>query len=140
VWQDRPYQQECKLKKKDKEKTADTEEACKPQQVPVVNKTPLVTHNVFSSYDTSSCSEDWLIDSGASVHLVNDISLLQNTTVYAEPRALQLATSGAKGGIVAAGSVCLLSSEGRPVWLHNVQCVPEASTNCCPCLLELGMA
>jgi hypothetical protein len=30
--------QECKLKKKDKEKTAETEEACKPQQVPVVKR------------------------------------------------------------------------------------------------------
>ena len=50
-------------------------------------------------------------------------------TLYSEPRVLQLATSGAKGGIVATGSVCLLSSEGKPAWVHNVQCVPQASTN-----------
>lgn len=50
-------------------------------------------------------------------------------TVFAEPRVLQLTTAGAKGGIVATGSVCLLNHEGRSVWLHNVQCAPEASTN-----------
>jgi hypothetical protein len=39
-------------------------------------------------------SEEWLIDSGASVHNVNDYTLLQNPTVYSEPRPLQLATDG----------------------------------------------
>jgi hypothetical protein len=118
---------DCELKKKDK--PAETEQACKLPNTHVKCKEPMVTHNVFSNARTSSCSEDWLIDSGASVHLVNDISLLQNMTVYDEPRALQLATTGANGGIVAAGSVCLLNSEGKPAWIHNVQCVPDASTN-----------
>jgi len=90
---------------------------------------PKVTHNVYNSSHTASGTEEWLIDSGASVHLVNDVSILQNVTVFSDPRPLQLATEGAKGGIIASGSVCLLSQEGKPVWLHNVQCVPEASTN-----------
>ena len=83
---------------------------------------------MYNSPHTASCAEEWLIDSGASVHLVNDVSILQNMTVFSEPRPLQLATEGARGSIVASGSVCLLNQEGKPVWLHNVQCVPEASS------------
>jgi hypothetical protein len=82
-------------------------------------------------YDNSGQgqSEEWLVDSGASVHLTNDMSLLQNMTIYSEPRKLQLATSGAQGAIIAVGSICLLNHEGKAAWLHNVQCVPEASSN-----------
>ncbi len=112
-----------------KDDTVRRDDARKPELPPVKSRSPCVTHNVFSTCNGSACSEDWLIDSGASVHLVNDVSLLQNVTVYSEPRVLQLATAGAKGGIVATGSVCLLNGEGKPMWLHNVQCVPEASTN-----------
>lgn len=60
---------------------------------------------------------------------MNDVSLLLNMTVFSEPRGLQLATAGAKGGNVATGSVCVLNHDGRSTWLHNVQCVREASTN-----------
>lgn len=112
-----------------KTESSGDEEARRPMLPSVKCSSPCVTHNVFSSCSESSCTEDWLIDSGASVHLVNDVSLLQNVTMYAEPRVLQLATAGSTGGIVATGSVCLLNGEGKPMWLHNVQCVPEASTN-----------
>lgn len=90
---------------------------------------PVVTHNIVYGNDGLGQSEEWLVDSGASVHLTNDMSLLQNVTVYAEPRTLQLATSGAQGAIIAVGSICLLNHEGKAAWLHNVQCVPEASSN-----------
>lgn len=40
-----------------------------------------------------------------------------------------LATSESRGHTVASGSVCLLNNEGKGLWLHNVQCVPQASTN-----------
>ncbi len=113
--------------KKKKEEASDSGEACKQRQSSVKVDNPRVTHNVFSG--CSDSAESWLIDSGASVHLVNDVSLLQNMTLYSEPRVLQLATAGAKGGIIATGSVCLLNAEGKPAWVHNVQCVPEASTN-----------
>jgi transposase InsO family protein len=115
--------------KKKKEETAESPEACKPRETTVKTDMPKVTHNVYNSPHTASCAEEWLIDSGASVHLVNDVSILQNMTVFNEPRPLQLATEGARGSIVASGSVCLLNQEGKPVWLHNVQCVPEASSN-----------
>jgi len=49
--------------------------------------------------------------------------------VYTEPRQLQLATSESHGSIIASGSVCLVNAEGQLLWLHNVQCVPQASTN-----------
>jgi hypothetical protein len=69
------------------------------------------------------------VDSGATVHLVNDFGVVRNPTVYTEPRQLQLATSESHGSIIASGSVCLVNAEGQLLWLHNVQCVPQASTN-----------
>jgi hypothetical protein len=63
------------------------------------------------------------------VHIVNDYTLLQNPTVYSEPRPLQLATEGVQSAITATGSVCIINSEGKPLWLHNVQYVADANTN-----------
>lgn len=86
-----------------------------------------VALNIYG--DAVNQSEEWLIDSGASVHIVNDYTLLQNPTVFAEPRPLQLATDGVKSAITASGSVCIVNSEGKPLWLHNVQYVADANTN-----------
>lgn len=108
------------------------EQTRKPKHVPVKQSFSgqfHVTHNVFSENVAHVQSEEWLIDSGASVHLTNDISLLQNVTIFAEARPLQLATAAAQGSIIGMGSVCLLNSEGRAAWIHNVQCVPDASSN-----------
>lgn len=90
---------------------------------------PSVTFNVLQSGGIGHSCEEWLVDSGATVHLVNDFGVLQNPTVYTEPRQLQLATSESHGSIIASGSVCLVNAEGQLLWLHNVQCVPQASTN-----------
>ena len=90
---------------------------------------PVVTHNIMHGSSGHEQGDEWIVDSGASVHLTNDMSLLQNVTVLAEPQTLQLATAGAHGAIVATGSICLLNHEGRSAWLHNVKCVPEASSN-----------
>lgn len=49
--------------------------------------------------------------------------------MFAEARPLQLATEAAQESIIKMGSICLLNSEGTAVWIHNVQCVPEASSN-----------
>jgi hypothetical protein len=89
----------------------------------------VVALNIFEHKDTAGQSEEWLIDSGASVHIVNDYTLLQNPTVYSEPRPLQLATEGVQSAITATGSVCIINSEGKPLWLHNVQYVADANTN-----------
>jgi hypothetical protein len=88
-----------------------------------------VALNIFEHRDTVRQSEELLIDSGASVHIVNDYTLLQNPTVYSEPRPLQLATEGVQSAITARGSVCIVNSEGKPLWLHNVQYVSDANTN-----------
>lgn len=98
-----------------KDSSTGKEEPLKPQPTCVQTTTsnPLVTHNVLSSCNSSYHSEEWLIDSGASVHLKNDMSMLQNMAVFSEPRVLQLATAGAKGRIIATGSVRLLNHEGR---------------------------
>jgi hypothetical protein len=88
-----------------------------------------IAFNIFEHRDDVGQSEEWLIDSGASVHIVNDYTLLQNPTVYSEPRPLQLATEGVQSAITASGSVCIVNSEGKPLWLHNVQYVSDANTN-----------
>jgi hypothetical protein len=72
------------------------------QQTTVVN--PVVSHNVFQHMG-SNTSEEWLVDSGATVHLVNDFGLLHNAVVYAEPRQLRLASAEGQGSIVGSGSV-----------------------------------
>jgi hypothetical protein len=72
---------------------------------------------------------DFLIDSGANVHIVNSQSLLFKPVVYQPLRSLSLVTSDANGALVASGDVCLMSPLGVPLWLHNVQCVIAATTN-----------
>jgi hypothetical protein len=42
---------------------------------------PVVTHNIVYGKNGEGQSEEWLVDSGASVHLTNDMSLMQNITV-----------------------------------------------------------
>jgi hypothetical protein len=65
----------------------------------------VVALNIFEHKDTVGQSEEWLIDSAVSVHIVNDYTLLQNPTVYSEPRPLQLATEGVQSAITITGSV-----------------------------------
>jgi hypothetical protein len=67
-----------------------------------------VALNIFEHTGMVERSEEWLIDSGASVHIVNDYTMLQNPTVYSEPRPLQLATEGVQSAITAMGSVCIV--------------------------------
>lgn len=88
-----------------------------------------ISLNVFTPTSHGAVSSSWLVDSGASVHLVNDLSLLHNPVLHAQPLPLHLATSDAKGGIIASGSVCLVNARQEVLWLHNVQCVPSAHSN-----------
>eukprot|EP00884_Botryococcus_braunii_P012552 jgi/Botrbrau1/21298/Bobra.0184s0011.1 len=88
-----------------------------------------ISLNVFTPTSHGAISSSWLVDSGASVHLVNDLSLLHNPVMHAQPLPLHLATSDAKGGIIASGSVCLVNAKREVMWLHNVQCVPSAHSN-----------
>jgi hypothetical protein len=61
-----------------------------PEGVPCV-----VSYNILERGTFSRREQSWLVDSGASVHLVNDISLLHYPTVHARPIPLHLATSDA---------------------------------------------
>jgi transposase InsO family protein len=74
-------------------------------------------------------SDAWLIDTGATVHVVNDLSMLQNPQIYSVPLPLTLATSDAVAEIVAVGDVTLNSTIGGTFTLRNVRCVPSAATN-----------
>ena len=89
----------------------------------------VVTLNVLEYSQRGLEGGEWLVDSGATVHLVNDFGLLHNPVIYAEARKLQLATDEVQGSIIGSGSVCLINAEGKPLWIHNVQCVPQAGTN-----------
>lgn len=86
-----------------------------------------VSLNVFHA--RCAPSEEWIIDSGASVHVVNDAAWLHNPVVYSSPRTLNLATNDAHGEITAEGDVCLRNVSGQELWLHHVKCVPGASAN-----------
>jgi hypothetical protein len=88
-----------------------------------------ISHNVLDSTISKPLQHSWLVDSGASVHLVNDVALLHNPIIHAKPIPLHLATSDATGCIIASGSVCILSPQRIPFWIHHVQCVPSATTN-----------
>jgi len=71
----------------------------------------------------------FMVDSGASIHLVNDLSLLHSPTLHSTPISLHMATSDATGQIIATGSLCLSSADQQPLWLHHVHCVPSATAN-----------
>ena len=100
-----------------------------PPSPPPEGMPHVVSYNVLKPCKGRISKQSWLVDSGASVHLVNNLSLLHAPTVHAAPIPLQLATSDATGGIIATGSVCLLNQQCIPLWLHHVQCVPSATTN-----------
>ena len=100
-----------------------------PPPPPPSGEAMFISVNVLAPASHGASSTSWLIDSGASVHVVNDLSLLHNPAMHAQPLPLHLATSEAKGGIIASGSVCLVNARNEVFWLHNVQCVPSAQTN-----------
>jgi hypothetical protein len=77
---------------------------------PGAGETMFVSLNVLTPTSHGACCTSWMIDSGASVHPVNDLSLLHNPVMHAQPLPLHLATSDAKGGIIASGSVCLVNA------------------------------
>ncbi len=83
--------------------------AAAPPPPPSSGEPMFVSFNVLSPISQGLVGVQWIVDSGATVHLVNDLSLLHNPVMHSQPLPLHLATSDAKGGIIASGSVCLLS-------------------------------
>ena len=84
--------------------------------------------NVLSHSKEFPKAPAWMVDGGASVHLVGDPELLHNPVFFNTPKTLHLATSDVKGKIIAEGSLCLKNKQGQLLWLHNVQCSPAATT------------
>lgn len=85
--------------------------------------------NALGPNSRSPLPSTWMVDSGASVHLVKDLSLLHNPCMHAQPIPLTLATSGGQSKILATGSVCLQNQKGQWVWLSNVHYVPDTVEN-----------
>ena len=92
------------------------------------------TINVIEPVGGGTKSVRWLLDTGASVHLIKDLSLLFNPVPLAQPIPLQVAVKGPKSQVVATGSLCLVNEHGQSQWLHNVHCVPTLVNN----LLSVG--
>jgi hypothetical protein len=89
----------------------------------------MISLNVLTPTRVMPEARSFMVDSGATIHLVNDLSLLPSPTLHRSPIPLHMATSDATGQIIATGSLCLSSAEQQPLWLHNVHCVPSATAN-----------
>jgi transposase InsO family protein len=89
----------------------------------------MISLNVLTPTRVMPEARSFMVDSGATIHLVNDLSLLHSPTLHRNPIPLHMATSDATGQIIATGSLCLSSAEQQPLWLHNVHCVPSATAN-----------
>jgi hypothetical protein len=73
--------------------------------------------------------DSWIVDSGATVHVVNDSNMLTDPVIYDVAQPLTLATTDATAEIVASGDVILQSVDGCVFTLRNVECVPSAAHN-----------
>jgi hypothetical protein len=106
-----------------------------PQHVQAVHiSLPSVTFNVLQSGWVGHSCEEWLLDSGATVHRVVDLVFCRTPRftlnhVLQLTRQLQLATSESHGSIIASGSVCLVNAERYYSGSIMHRCVPQAGTN-----------
>jgi hypothetical protein len=73
--------------------------------------------------------DSWIVDSGATVHVVNDFNLLTDPVIYDVTQPLTVATTDATAEIVATGDVILQSVDGCVFTLRNVKYVPSAANN-----------
>eukprot|EP00795_Rhopilema_esculentum_P006130 gene6130-11520_t len=73
----------------------------------------------------------WIVDSGASQHMVSDQSLLQDYCAYKKPQEIRLAGNGDMIYAVGEGSIKKIKLEHGEmlVDLQNVLCVPDLTDN-----------
>ena len=73
----------------------------------------------------------WIVDSGASQHMVSDQSLLQDYCAYKKPQEIRLAGNGDMIYAVGEGSIKKIKLEYGEmlVDLQNVLCVPDLTDN-----------
>jgi hypothetical protein len=56
-----------------------------PQPCSSPCSTPVVTHNIVYDHSGSGQGEEWLVDSGASVHLTNDCGVVESSLLWDGP-------------------------------------------------------
>lgn len=71
----------------------------------------------------------WMVDTGATNHICNDLRMMSNVTVYDKAKPLSLAAVGSSALRSAQGNVCLTVAGGGKVLLTQVEFVPTASDN-----------
>jgi transposase InsO family protein len=71
----------------------------------------------------------WIVDTGATNHICNDLRLMSNVIVYDEAKPLSLAASDGQAMRKAQGNVCLTVEGGGSVLLTQVEYVPTATDN-----------
>ena len=71
----------------------------------------------------------WIVDTGATNHICNDLRLMSNVVVYDEAKPLGLAASDGQAMRKAQGNVCLSVKGGGRVVLTQVEYVPTATDN-----------
>ena len=71
----------------------------------------------------------WLIDSGASMHVCNDIRLMSDVHWYYPSKSMKVATGVQPGIRKAVGRVILKDDSGNATILKNVEFVPTAVEN-----------
>jgi transposase InsO family protein len=81
------------------------------------------------SSDSGELSSQWVIDSGASTHVCNDVRLMHNVHWYPIPKGLNLATGEHVAQRKACGTVCLVDQQGNTCILRDVEFVPTALEN-----------
>jgi transposase InsO family protein len=83
----------------------------------------------INSSDSGELSSQWVIDSGASTHVCNDVRLMNNVHWYHTPKGLNLATGEHVAQRKACGTVCLEDKQGNICTLRDVEFVPTALEN-----------
>jgi hypothetical protein len=84
---------------------------------------------VADSSDSGNLLSRWVVDSGASTHICNDVRLMQNLHWYSKPKGLNLAIGEHVAKRKACGSVCLLDELGNMCKIKDVEYVPTAVEN-----------
>jgi len=74
----------------------------------------------------------WVVDSGASLHICNDITLFDEYVEFAKPIGLQ--TAGGKGQMLGVGKVWLIGMCPTVLCLKEVGYVPQSTHN----LISMG--
>jgi hypothetical protein len=82
-----------------------------------------------SSVLKSDWEGQWIVDTGATNHICNDLKLMSNVIAYEEAKHLGLAAGNGQGMRKAQGNACLTVEGGGSILLTQVDHVPTATDN-----------